>query len=224
MFWGSAMIVEIIAEYVISSLIDKHRDKLPERIVNLMAADDSLAALLKQKILPNSLDALKADYPELQRDQALSEQVIAPAIAHVIYQTVFSGDLTDAAAVEAEFRRLLTYDLSRDQQHRLRHLLDDFGEHFRRELAQHQSPGDTLIMQALSRMRAEMMERFDALTQSPGTTAVKANRQSKPRIFISYARADDEPFVERLYNDLKDEFEVWWDRVSMPNRGLTFLQ
>ena len=46
----------------------------------------------------------------------------------------------------------------------------------------------------------------------------------KSRVFISYARADDEPFVEKLYNDLKDEFDVWWDRVSMPNRGLTFLQ
>lgn len=47
---------------------------------------------------------------------------------------------------------------------------------------------------------------------------------AKPCIFISYARADDEPFVKRLYHDLKDEFDVWWDRVSMPNRGLTFLQ
>lgn len=46
----------------------------------------------------------------------------------------------------------------------------------------------------------------------------------KSRVFISYARADDEPFVEKLYNDLKDEIDVWWDRISMPNRGLTFLQ
>ncbi len=46
----------------------------------------------------------------------------------------------------------------------------------------------------------------------------------KARLFISYARADDEPFVERLYHDLKDEFDVWWDRKKMPNRGLTFLQ
>lgn len=46
----------------------------------------------------------------------------------------------------------------------------------------------------------------------------------KPSIFISYARADDELFVKRLYHDLKGEFDVWWDRVSMPNRGLTFLQ
>jgi len=44
-------------------------------------------------------------------------------------------------------------------------------------------------------------------------------------IFISYARADDEPFVKRLYEDLtKSGFDVWWDRVSMPSRALTFLQ
>jgi WD40 repeat protein len=47
---------------------------------------------------------------------------------------------------------------------------------------------------------------------------------TQPSIFISYARADDELFVERLYHDLTNEFDVWWDRVSMPNRGLTFLQ
>jgi hypothetical protein len=42
----------------------------------------------------------------------------------------------------------------------------------------------------------------------------------KPRLFISYARADDEPFVKRLYHDLKNAgFDVWWDRVSMPNRS-----
>ncbi len=48
---------------------------------------------------------------------------------------------------------------------------------------------------------------------------------SKPRLFISYARADDEPFVKRLYDDLiRHGFAVWWDRVSMPSRALTFLQ
>lgn len=46
------------------------------------------------------------------------------------------------------------------------------------------------------------------------------------RLFISYARADDQPpFVERLYQSLRDEgFEVWWDRASMPSRSLTFAQ
>jgi hypothetical protein len=43
--------------------------------------------------------------------------------------------------------------------------------------------------------------------------------------FLSYARSDDEPFVKRLYEDLTARgFDVWWDRVSMPGRGLGFLQ
>jgi hypothetical protein len=43
-------------------------------------------------------------------------------------------------------------------------------------------------------------------------------------IFLSYARGDDEPFVARLHRDLTArEFHVWWDRVSMPARGLIFL-
>lgn len=46
----------------------------------------------------------------------------------------------------------------------------------------------------------------------------------KPKIFISYARADDEAFVKQLYEKLIEEnYTVWWDRVSMPSRGLSFL-
>ena len=45
------------------------------------------------------------------------------------------------------------------------------------------------------------------------------------RIFLSYARGDDEPFVRQLYADLTAHgFKVWWDRQDMPSRGLTFLQ
>lgn len=44
-------------------------------------------------------------------------------------------------------------------------------------------------------------------------------------IFLSYARGDDEPFVRRLYDDLTAQgFDVWFDRVSMPSRQLTFFQ
>ena len=44
-------------------------------------------------------------------------------------------------------------------------------------------------------------------------------------IFISYARGDDEPFTKRLYENLTNAgFMVWWDRVSMPSRRLTFHQ
>jgi len=44
-------------------------------------------------------------------------------------------------------------------------------------------------------------------------------------VFLSYARADDEAFVKRLYGDLTAKgITVWWDRISMPSRGLTFSQ
>jgi hypothetical protein len=45
------------------------------------------------------------------------------------------------------------------------------------------------------------------------------------RLFHSYARKDDEPFVKRLYVDLTTAwFHVWWDRTSMPARGLAFTK
>jgi len=45
------------------------------------------------------------------------------------------------------------------------------------------------------------------------------------KIFISYARADDEPFVKQLYQDLTGHgFDIWWDNEKMESRGLTFLQ
>lgn len=44
-------------------------------------------------------------------------------------------------------------------------------------------------------------------------------------VLLSYARADDEPFVQRLWRDLRARgFDVWWDRQDMPSRSLTFLQ
>src|SRR5262245_9225081 len=48
---------------------------------------------------------------------------------------------------------------------------------------------------------------------------------NKSDLFISYGRADDEPFARRLYDDLRAKgFSVWFDRESMPSRGLTFTQ
>lgn len=46
------------------------------------------------------------------------------------------------------------------------------------------------------------------------------------KLFISYSRQDDEAFAERLYHDLTtySNFDVWWDREKMRNRGQTFLQ
>ena len=45
------------------------------------------------------------------------------------------------------------------------------------------------------------------------------------KIFLSYAHADDEPFVKQLYQDLTENgIDVWWDRKAMESRGRTFLQ
>jgi WD40 repeat protein len=62
----------------------------------------------------------------------------------------------------------------------------------------------------------------------PGNTTdsqgLVRNENSK-RIFLSYARKDDEPFVRRLYDDLTSAgFTVWFDRDSLMARGLPFRQ
>jgi WD40 repeat protein len=45
------------------------------------------------------------------------------------------------------------------------------------------------------------------------------------KVFLSYARGDDESFVWRLFVGLQSAgFTVWFDRVSMPSRLLTFHQ
>ena len=42
-------------------------------------------------------------------------------------------------------------------------------------------------------------------------------------VFLSYARADDEPFIRRLCDDLTTAgFTVWFEREDLRSRGLTF--
>lgn len=49
--------------------------------------------------------------------------------------------------------------------------------------------------------------------------------RNRPQLFVSYARADDEPFVLRLVADLRKRgIGVWWDRDTMASRGRSFLQ
>ena len=44
-------------------------------------------------------------------------------------------------------------------------------------------------------------------------------------VFLSYTCDDDEAFVRRLHADLTNAgFDMWFDRVSMPSRHLTFHQ
>jgi len=46
---------------------------------------------------------------------------------------------------------------------------------------------------------------------------------SRTSVFLSYARGDDEAFVGRVHAFLsKRGFDVWWDKPSMPARGLPF--
>jgi hypothetical protein len=50
-------------------------------------------------------------------------------------------------------------------------------------------------------------------------------RPAPTRVFLSYARGDDEPFVRRLHADLAQAgFTVWFDRESLMSRGLSFHQ
>ena len=45
------------------------------------------------------------------------------------------------------------------------------------------------------------------------------------KVFISFARKDDEPFAKKLHNDLtKRSFEIWWDSESLHSVQLTFHQ
>lgn len=44
-------------------------------------------------------------------------------------------------------------------------------------------------------------------------------------VFLSYARAKNEPLAKTIYERLTQEgLTVWWDRECMPSRSLTFLQ
>lgn len=57
-------------------------------------------------------------------------------------------------------------------------------------------------------------------------TAVPASEAPiRPRVFLSYGRKDDEAFVARLHERLTAAgVHAWFDRVDMPNRGLTFCR
>ncbi len=51
------------------------------------------------------------------------------------------------------------------------------------------------------------------------------DKTTPTRVFLSYARGNDEAFVRRLHGDLtKAGFTVWFDRESLMSRGLTFHQ
>jgi hypothetical protein len=62
---------------------------------------------------------------------------------------------------------------------------------------------------------------------SPANTAYALMTAQSPatKIFLSYARADDEAFAKKLYADLtKAGLAIWWDRESLHSVSLTFHQ
>src|SRR5215218_6833187 len=48
--------------------------------------------------------------------------------------------------------------------------------------------------------------------------------RERKSVFLSYARGDDELFVRRLFQALQRDYDVWFDRESMPSRSLSFHQ
>jgi len=63
------------------------------------------------------------------------------------------------------------------------------------------------------------------VVEATGALPIRAPLRQTAKLFLSYARDDDELFVRRLYQDLTARgFDVWFDRVSMPTRQLSFTQ
>jgi tetratricopeptide (TPR) repeat protein len=87
-------------------------------------------------------------------------------------------------------------------------------------------PLRTLLTHLKTRYSPDLHPHIDSLL--PGVDALPPDAQFPDlphTVFLSYARADDETFVRLLYNDLtRHGLNVWYDRVSMPNRGLGFTQ
>ena len=85
-------------------------------------------------------------------------------------------------------------------------------------------PLRTLLVSLKSEYGEDIQAQIDALLPHIDALPEGSTLPALPlTLFLSYARADDEPFVRRLYDDLKAHgFNVWFDRVSMPSRGLGF--
>ncbi len=107
----------------------------------------------------------------------------------------------------------------------------DFVPHLLRTLLNiHRYNGEhplrTLLVWLKTQYGTDVQVQIDVLLPSIDALPEGATLPDLPlTLFISYARADDEPFVRRLYDALKAHgFNVWYDRVSMPNHGRGFTQ
>ncbi|MEM9952968.1 MAG: TIR domain-containing protein, partial [Chloroflexota bacterium] len=209
------MILEILTGYVVSSLLDKHKDKLPARVVKLITTDTSFQNLIEKDILPKSLQAFALANPDIIADEKRFEDIIAPALAGVIYRTVSSGKLDTIENQQAIFDKLLSSDLPASERFYLRDVLTSYMDFYREELAVHQDPGTALIMQALSQIYDVLSDiknaQIDILPPSPSDLLAKTT----DTIFISYSRANTD-FAVMLENKLKElGFTVKRDRTNL---------
>lgn len=173
------MILDALAEYVLSHLLDRAKGGLPDSVLKRLDGDTSLGTLLERDILPKSLEVLVAHRPDLQADPNLVEQVIAPAIAHIILHSVLSGELGTVTDLQAQLDKLLAHDLTSEQRITCGVLLVDYQRFFYAQLAQHQSAGDALIVQYLALMRAQM----DQLRQM--IASLSASNDAAPMIEVT---------------------------------------
>lgn len=65
----------------------------------------------------------------------------------------------------------------------------------------------------------------DIAREQPVASGSGGGPAAAPSVLLSYARGDDDEFVEHTYAVLSSRgFDLWWDRESMPNRALTFTE
>lgn len=209
----------------------------------------NLAAGFAQRLLERGGRLARDAALGTEQEHAL-QRVLERAFTHVYAQLVENGEEGESAeqvvealhwiaeefdAAELLFEQVLASTPSADA---VSQLLDEGG--FEYDLIPTNDMAAALIVGFHAGVEAEASIHdnplFEAVMvagqkQIIGLLAEALNRSQQPpepprktRIFLSYVRSDDEPFVKRLYEDLKDEFDVWWDRVSMPNRGPTFTQ
>ncbi|MFN7208926.1 MAG: NB-ARC domain-containing protein, partial [Aggregatilineales bacterium] len=106
----------------------------------------------------------------------------------------------------------------------------DFVPHLLRTLLNvHRYNGEhplrTLLVWLKTQCGTDAQAQIDALLPSIDALPEGTTLPDPLTLFISYARDDDEPFVRRLHDDLTAcGFNVWYDRVKMPNRGVGFTQ
>ena len=67
---------------------------------------------------------------------------------------------------------------------------------------------------------AELWRPHPALHRTPTSGVIYPTMAERSDIFLSYAWRDDQPFVQRLYRDLRaDGYHPWMDKTDMPSRG-----